>query len=152
VSWLLLIASAIGMGMASAVVPVVNAEAMVAAAGAGLPLRAALITAVALAVGQTIGKILLFEAARRGRRLKERSGRPSRALRPWQQRLMDRLSGRWAAGGTVLASAGLGLPPLALVSVAAGMAGTRRLDFAACCLFGRIARFLIVAGALTVVA
>ena len=131
--------------------PVVNAEAVVAAAGAGLPLWTALVTAVAVAVGQTIGKVLLFEAARRGRQLRHRTGHTTRALRPWQQKLVDRLSGRWAARGTVLASAGLGLPPLALVSIAAGVAGTRRLDFAACCLVGRIARFLVVAGALTVV-
>ena len=41
----------------------------------------------------------------------------------------------------VLASASVGLPPLAVVSLAAGAAGQRRWEFAGACLVGRVIRF-----------
>ena len=44
----------------------------------------------------------------------------------------------------VLAAASVGVPPLAVVSVAAGAAGQRRRVFAPLCLLGRTVRFTVV--------
>jgi membrane protein YqaA with SNARE-associated domain len=44
----------------------------------------------------------------------------------------------------VLASAAVGVPPLAAVSLAAGASGQRRWEFGACCLVGRVARFALL--------
>lgn len=58
------------------------------------------------------------------------------------------LRSRRAGPVVVLASAGLGLPPLAVVSMAAGAAGQRRLVFGVACLAGRTARFAALAAPL----
>jgi membrane protein YqaA with SNARE-associated domain len=140
--------TALGVGVASALLPVVNAEAILAAAAVAGPDAwvYALSLAVSLAVGQTVGKLILFEAARRG--LGGRFGARKAALRPrtgWQRRALDLLGSRGSAAAVVLLSASVGLPPLALVSIAAGTLRTRRTDFAVCCLAGRIVRFCAIA-------
>ncbi|MDG4757310.1 VTT domain-containing protein [Micromonospora sp. WMMD710] len=143
-------AAALGYGFASALVPVVNAEAYAVVAG-----RAggyAVIAVLALAVGQTAGKLLLFEAARRGggrlaRRLARRNQSRSVAARVarWAEPVRRWLSHRRTGLPTVLLSAAVGVPPLALVSTAAGTAGLRHREFAAACLLGRVVRFAILA-------
>jgi len=163
------IAMAIGVGIASAVIPVVNAEVAVSTAGLTLSVWLALAISIAVAVGQTLGKICLFEAARKAAQLKAKrhachlqtaeqhlveseanqtaaapAHKPKKPTPEWQRRLIKRLDGRWQTNGVVLLSAGLGLPPLAIVSIAAGAVQSRRLDFAACCLTGRTLRFLTV--------
>jgi membrane protein YqaA with SNARE-associated domain len=139
---------AIGIGIASAIVPLINAETAAGAAGVKMPLGLAVAVSIALAVGQTAGKIALFEAARKGAQVRaakrERSHIPKKPMPAWQQRLVKRMDGRWEANSVVLLSAGAGVPPLAVVSLAAGACQSRRLDFALCCLFGRTARFLAV--------
>jgi membrane protein YqaA with SNARE-associated domain len=144
--------TALAAGIASALVPVINAEALlVAAAVAGPDSWAfAALVAVSMAVGQTLGKVILFEAARR------RLARPlggKRAERPprsgWQRRALDLLGNRWSAVGVVLLSASVGLPPLALVSIAAGSLQMRRTDFVVCCLAGRVVRFSLIACSIT---
>lgn len=136
---------AIGVGIASALVPIVNAEAAAGAAGLKMSVGLAIVVSVALAVGQTAGKIVLFEAARKGAQVRaakrSRNHAPKKPMPEWQQRLIKRLDGRWQANGVVLLSAGVGMPPLAIVSIAAGACQSRRLDFAICCLVGRTARF-----------
>src|SRR5690242_7883482 len=136
---------AIGYGVGSALIPVLNAEAAVGAAGATLPVGLAVTTSIALAVGQTAGKIAIFEAARKGAQLRSAKKKaPKKPMPSWQQRLVRSLDGRWQTNGVVLLSAGVGLPPLAIVSIAAGAVQSRRMDFAVCCLLGRTVRFLIV--------
>jgi membrane protein YqaA with SNARE-associated domain len=139
------IAMAAATGAASALVPLVNAEAyaLVAAARPG-PVPAWTLV-LALALGQTMGKLVLFESARRGAtawldRLHRGGRRPGRASR-WSGRVSAGLRSRRAGPAIVLASASLGLPPLAVVSVAAGAAGQRRAVFGLTCLVGRTARF-----------
>jgi|1186.fasta_scaffold16043_1 membrane protein YqaA with SNARE-associated domain len=143
------IVTAVGVGIASALIPVVNAEVASAAAGLKMSIGLAIAVSIALAVGQTLGKMALFEAARKGARMRaakrERDHTPKKPMPPWQQRLMKRLDGRWQSNGVVLLSAGLGVPPLAIVSIAAGARQSRRVDFAVCCLLGRSARFAAVA-------
>ena len=143
------IVMAIGYGVGSALIPVMNAEAAVGAAGATLPVGLAVTTSIALAIGQTAGKIAIFEAARKGAQLRSaKKKEPRKPMPRWQQRLVKSLDGRWQTNGVVLMSAGVGLPPLAIVSIAAGAVQSRRMDFAVCCLFGRTVRFLIVVSAL----
>jgi membrane protein YqaA with SNARE-associated domain len=151
VSWLGSILLAVATGTGSALLPVVNAEVYaVAAAGRSRPgLAVALV--VCLAAGQTLGKLLLFETARRGggrlgrwaaRRETERGGRRSGR---WSRRITEALRSRRTGNPLVLLSAGLGLPPLAAVSLAAGASGQRRWEFGALCLLGRTARFAVLA-------
>ncbi|MER7892867.1 VTT domain-containing protein [Micromonospora sp. NPDC094482] len=143
-------AAALGYGFASALVPVVNAEAY--AVVAGQPGGYAVIAVIALAVGQTVGKVLLLEAARRetgrlARRLARRnqSGRVAARAARWAEPVRRWLSHRRTGLPTVLLSASVGVPPLALVSIAAGTAGLRHWEFAIACLLGRVARFAILA-------
>ncbi|MEU8301840.1 VTT domain-containing protein [Micromonospora sp. NPDC048909] len=143
-------AAALGYGFSSALVPVVNAEAY--AVVAARPGGHAVIAVVALAVGQTAGKLLLFETARRGtgrlaRRLARRnqSGRVAARAARWAEPVRRWLSHRRTALPTVLLSASVGVPPLALVSIAAGTAGLRHWEFAVACLLGRVVRFAILA-------
>ena len=138
----------LGVGAGSALVPLLNAEAYaVVAAGPATP-WVGLGLAAALAVGQTAGKLVLFEAGRRGSghllgRLRGRlTERRRRARRPGgASRVSAWLTGRISGAATVLSAAVTGLPPLAVVSVAAGAAGQRRTTFACWCLAGRVVRF-----------
>ncbi|MEU4241115.1 VTT domain-containing protein [Actinoplanes sp. NPDC026619] len=129
----------LGYGFASALIPVVNAEAY--AVVAGHRTGHAVLIVVVLAFGQTTGKLLLFEAARRGtgrwNRMLARRNRVSR----WTERVRRWLSGRRTGLPTVFVSAAVGLPPLALVSLAAGTADLRHWEFAAACFAGRLIRF-----------
>ncbi|SHN39022.1 VTT domain-containing protein [Cryptosporangium aurantiacum] len=136
----------LGYGLASALVPVVNAEAYAVLAAHHTGHTVVLI--VELAFGQTAGKLLLFEAARRGTgRLNQRLARRARSGRAraraarWTEPLRRWLSGRRTGLPTVFVSAAVGVPPLALVSLAAGPAGLRRWEFATACFVGRVIRF-----------
>ncbi|MDQ1102877.1 membrane protein YqaA with SNARE-associated domain [Nocardioides zeae] len=133
------------VGVSSALLPLVNAEVYAAAATARHP-WAVILVVVALAVGQTGGKVLLFEAARRGTR-RFRAGPRLQALTSgtWADRVQRALSERRTARPLVLTSAAIGLPPLALVTVAAGAAGQPVRGFAVLCFIGRTARFSAIA-------
>jgi len=58
--------------------------------------------------------------------------------------LTSRLHDRRSSAGIVLLSGSVGLPPLALVAVAAGATKMRLRDFLLCCLAGRTVRFGLV--------
>jgi membrane protein YqaA with SNARE-associated domain len=141
-------------GLVSALLPFVNAEAL--AAGASKASRDHLrVVVVALAAGQTIGKLVLFEVASRGaKRLATRSHR--RSIRP---RTISRIATRHMAGlqaassrlPVVAISALTGLPPLAAVAVAAGTTQINRTGFAAACFVGRTLRFALIAYGLTII-
>jgi membrane protein YqaA with SNARE-associated domain len=212
---LLTLAAAVGGGFASAFLPVVNAEALAGAGAATLNPSPALLVAVALAVGQTAGKLLIYETARRGsgtvaRRWARRRGRAGTSREEGRDAVrvgagsgglpepggtagVPGEAGGGAGAGTgalpeataataakeaeeakeaegaetgegaeeggrwrralewlhrpgpstaiVFTSAGVGLPPLAVVSAAAGVARTPRSLFAVACLSGRVLRF-----------
>ncbi len=143
--------AAAGVGIVSALLPVVNAEAF--QAGSSLLQRPAVVVAcvVALALGQTVGKVVIFIASRRGatRWRSTHAGRRSR-VPAWLQRANARLL-QWLshpAGGpaAVAVSASVGIPPLALVSATAGVSTIRCWAFCVACLVGRVVRFGTLAG------
>lgn len=123
----------------SALVPVVNAELYLVAVGALVPAFVLPVVAVLAAAGQMTGKLLFFAAARGAGRFTGENGR----LR--LQRWHDRLA-RWngAEPALVFASASLGLPPLAVVSAAAGLVGMRARTFLVIGFAGRLLRFAVV--------
>jgi membrane protein YqaA with SNARE-associated domain len=135
-------------GLVSALIPFVNAEAL--AAGASRANKDLLpVVVVALAAGQTIGKLALFELSGRGAsRLAGRThSRP--APTRWASKLASRsVSGIQVASSklpVVAVSAFTGIPPLAAVAVAAGTTDTHRSGFAAACFVGRTLRFALIA-------
>ena len=151
-SWTLAVLSLLA-GLASALLPFVNAEALAASAskvnGNLLP-----IVVVALAAGQTLGKLTLFELAGRGAsRLAGRTHRRHARERPIARVVSRRMVGLQAASSkvpVVAVSALTGLPPLAAVAVAAGTTHSSRSGFAATCFVGRTLRFGLIAYGLTV--
>jgi hypothetical protein len=147
---------AVGIGVASALIPVINAEAILVVTALNTTAAWAMAGALAMAVGQTGGKLIILEAARRGSRrwfTPRHTPEPGAAgtattlsrRQVWQAKALELLGSRWRGGGVVLLSAVVGMPPLALVSVACGTAQMRRLDFCLCCLTGRCVRFLAIA-------
>lgn len=142
------------VGLVSALIPIINAEAYAAITATASP--GAIAGSIALlAVGQTVGKLVIYEAARRGstrfhgRGIKGRSTarterKVSRTAR-WTAKTKEALSQPRTAIPLVVAAASIGLPPLAIVSAAAGVAGQSRTTFALACLAGRTARFSAIA-------
>ncbi len=101
------------MGLGSALVPFLNAEAYAVVAAGTAP---ALGVALALAVGQTAGKLVLFESARRGSErwaVREESSRRARwtaRVGRGSRRPADGPTGRAAVRHARSATAGRGLP------------------------------------------
>lgn len=154
ISTLLAVAAAIGTGIASALIPIVNAEAAMVAAAIASPPALAILIAIGISIGQTIGKVAMYEGARQGidRRRQHHTPKPREHMRPWRRRIADlndwmiaMMRGRWSSNGILFASASVGIPPLFATTIVAGAAKTRRLDFIVCCLTDRTARFLVVA-------
>ena len=152
---LLALVTSIGFGTVSAVVPIVNAEAyviasQVSAAAGPIPV------ALGVALGQTVGKCLLFLGVRRGRdfpfvkhrrqELRSRPVGPTRArLRRWLTRLLALVGEKRWGLPIVLLAAIVGLPPLYAVALLAGATKMRLVWFALAVLAGRCTRFVLVA-------
>jgi membrane protein YqaA with SNARE-associated domain len=144
-----------GYGLLSAVVPIANAEAYVVAAQAAGRSHG-LLVAIAVAVGQTIGKAGLFLGVRHGRRSRffnrRRADAPVRPPRPPRmprlQRMIDRLlalvGSRWGVPITLLGSV-VGVPPIYPLAMVAGATTMRLPLFCAAVLVGRCIRFGLLA-------
>lgn len=150
----LAVLASIGTGIASGIIPIVNGEAAVVAAAIASPPALAILIAIGIAVGQTIGKIVMYEGARKGidrhrerhtPKRREEMGTWRRRIAELNDRMISMMKGRWSSNGILFVSASVGLPPLFATTIIASAAKTRRLDFIACCLTGRIARFLFLA-------
>lgn len=144
------------VAVGSALLPLINAEAYLLgvnaiADGGGWAL------ALAASAGQTVGKLVLFLAARgaisapwltRWRRPRGRHHRPARdgRVQRWVRRVQQQ---RHGAVVVVAASASIGLPPLLATSVLAGATTMRATTFAVTCLLGRWARFGVLLAAPT---
>ncbi|MCW2811732.1 MAG: hypothetical protein JWP61_2190 [Friedmanniella sp.] len=155
--WAELIAllTSVGYGVASAIVPLINAEAYVIASQMS-EVASPVFVAVGVGIGQTIGKLLLFLGVRRGREfpfvrhrraeLRAQPVGPARArFRAVMARLL-KLVGQKRWGLPIVGVAALvGLPPLYAVALLAGATRMRPLWFVLVVLLGRTARFVLVA-------
>ncbi|WP_145803849.1 VTT domain-containing protein [Kribbella amoyensis] len=155
--WVWQLVLAVGFGIGSAVVPVLNAEAYILGAGVSGRLDP-LAAAIGVSVGQTIGKLAMFLAVRyrpgyAARRTKEpkpvdldtRWGRFVQWNRDLSKRLLDALSDRrWGIPVTLL-SASVGIPPLYGVALIAGASRMSVVTFTLSVLAGRLARFVLLA-------
>jgi membrane protein YqaA with SNARE-associated domain len=147
--------TSVGFGVLSALVPLANAEAYVFASQMS---RAAgpISVALGIAVGQTIGKVMLFYGVRRGKELKgvkrQRAVLRRQVVGPTRARVRALLAGllslvgqkRWGLPITFVAAV-VGIPPLYAVALLAGATRMRIGYFAAVVLVGRILRFVLVA-------
>ena len=136
----LAVVGATGVGFGAALLPFLNAESFAVVAAGSAP---ALGVALALAVGQTAGKLVLFESARRGNerwKVRDESSRRAR----WTARVGPWLTSPRTGPPVVLLSATLGLPPLAVVALVAGACGQRRGLFGVLVLVGRGVRFAVI--------
>lgn len=157
VMWVWQLVLAVGFGIGSAVVPVMNAEAYVLAVGATHALNP-VVAAAGVSVGQTIGKVAMFLAVRyrpgyAARKTKEpkpvdldtRWGRFVQWNRDLTKRLLDAMSdSRWGVPVTLL-SAFVGIPPLYGVALIGGASRMRTVVFTLSVLAGRGARFILLA-------
>ncbi|MFI5729930.1 hypothetical protein ACIA49_07370 [Kribbella sp. NPDC051587] len=153
--WQLLLA--IGFGIGSAVVPVMNAEAYILGIGVSGRLDP-VVAAIGVSVGQTIGKIGMFLAVRyrpgyAARKSKEpkpvnldtRWGRFVQWNRDLSKRLLDAMSDRRLGIPVTLLSAFVGVPPLYGVALIGGASRMGVVSFGASVLTGRGARFILLA-------
>ncbi|MFX4286476.1 hypothetical protein ACQBJO_00535 [Janibacter sp. G349] len=142
------------LGVLSALVPIVNAEAI--SVGAAAVDRTWLPSVVVIGLGQGVGKIVLFLGVRRGsawtsRHLHKRSARtttPSRLgakVARWAKILIAQLDRPVVGGAVVFVSAISGFPPLLVVAVAAAMSQASLRIFALSVIAGRIMRFVLIA-------
>jgi membrane protein YqaA with SNARE-associated domain len=120
----------------SGVVPVVNAELLVAGAAVAAPSIGVPLVAAVSTVGQMMSKTLLFGVAR------WTPGRLPDKARARLERASEALARRGGAvGPLVFTSAAVGLPPFYGVSLAAGALGMRLRTFLVSGGVGRLVRF-----------
>lgn len=146
--------TSIAFGFGSALMPLANAEAyVIIAQGAGLAGTTAV--AVGVGTGQSLGKLALFLAVRRGRqslflrrKVKTLTANPGAVRRRFRAVVAEllRLVGtkRWGLP-IVLLAAVLGFPPLYAVSLLAGATRMRASLFFLMVLCGRLARYVLLA-------
>lgn len=144
--------ASLAFGIGSAILPIVlNAEAYVVLQAALLDRRMLLASILALSIGTSIGKAVVFELVRRGsERAKKTSERrePRTRAGQWIRRIGDQMLGwldRPVIGPlTVFASALLSVPPLAVVTVVAAMSRQSHWVFQVMVFLGRVIQFLAI--------
>jgi membrane protein YqaA with SNARE-associated domain len=151
---LLALLTSIGYGIASAVFPAANAETYVVAAPI-LAVAGTVSIAIAVGIGQSLGKLLLFLGVRHGRELpiiRRRRAAVTGSAGPIRGRFQSsvawllRLVGKPRWGLPIVGVAAVtGIPPLYPVALFAGATKMRAIWFFLVVVSGRIARFVIVA-------
>jgi membrane protein YqaA with SNARE-associated domain len=138
---------AVGVAFVSALMPVVNIEAYVAAVSAGEVGANLWLLCTLVAFGQMAGKLVWFYAGAHAVNVgfvRRKMSKPKRAAQ--LQRWRARVGGRPViATATVFAAGAAGLPPLAVVSVLAGQLKMPVGLFLAAGTVGRFVRFLALA-------
>lgn len=127
----------------SAVVPFVNAELYLIGVSAVVPPGVAWMLVIAAALGQMVGKSLMYYAGVGALSL------PGERLRRMVANVRERYEGAGATGstlgtGVILLSAGVGLPPFYVVSIACGLLRIPFMQFFVLGLIGRLARFGVI--------
>ena len=147
--------TSIGFGTVSAVIPIVNAEAYIIASQMSA-VAGPIPIAIGIAIGQTVGKLLLFFGVREGKELPfikhRREARKQRPVGPTRARihaagvkLLDLVGQeRWGLP-IVFVAAVIGFPPLYAVALLAGATTMSPVWFGLTVLVGRLCRFLLVA-------
>ena len=138
--------STFGVSVLSAFFPVVNIEAYLGVVASQVGTTGALPLATTAAFGQALGKIVWYEAARRGtdsRWMAKRLEKP--AVRARYESWTARAEGRPLLVVGVLFTASLvGLPPLLVVAPLAGALRLNRLVFVATIVAGRSVQFFVI--------
>jgi membrane protein YqaA with SNARE-associated domain len=150
---LVLYGTALAFGIGSGLLPIfLNAEAYVIALGSLVDSKPVLIIAiVVLVVGTVVGKIMVFELSRRGSRgysrveRRDPRNRFTACLRRTGDRMLRLLEHKYLGSATVLASSATGVPPLAVVTVMAGVARQPLWLFCLMVFTGRTTQFLAIA-------
>ena len=155
-NWRLLVefVVSIAYGLVSSLIPIFNAEAYIVASQVG-GFAAEATTAIGCAVGQSVGKVGMVLALRRGatvkwvrgmrHRVRKPTGRFRTKLHGWSERMLRLLDEpRWGVAIAFL-SAFVYVPPLYTVTLA--VAGTRMsvVPFGMAVLVGRMLLFLLIA-------
>jgi membrane protein YqaA with SNARE-associated domain len=146
--------TSVGVGVISALVPLINAEAYVVASQMSA-LAGPIPVAIGIAIGQSIGKVLLFLGVRRGKQFpfvrRERNRLRNAQVGPVRQRFRRAVAALLALIGRerwglpiVLLAAVTGIPPLYAVALLAGATRMRLGWFSLTVLVGRLARFVLV--------
>ena len=155
-SWRLLLefVVSIAYGVLSSLVPIFNSEIYIVASQVG-GYAAEATTAIGCAVGQSIGKVGLVVALRRGasfrlvRRIRERPRKPAgkfwTRVRGWSDHMMGLLGeSRWGVA-IVFLSACVYIPPLYPVTLAVAETRMSVIAFGGAVLVGRMLLFLAIA-------
>ncbi|MGB7448535.1 MAG: hypothetical protein WA892_05355 [Ornithinimicrobium sp.] len=134
----------------SALVPLVNAEAYLVAVSLSSSRAGLWGLAFVGALGQTVGKVIWYEAARQSLSwgwVRRRLETPKRqeALVRWRGRFAER---PWMPISVLFLSASVGLPPLLIIAVLAGQLHVSRVGFVVTVLVGRTLRFAAILGGL----
>lgn len=152
-------AAGIAYGIASALVPVINAEVYVAANAVLLSVPQTWAMVLTVSIGTAIGKVIIFRAARVGRDVVKRRppklrpeprpdpGRFRRGVKKVSDILLAWLSDPVRGVVTVVVSGFIGVPPLLVVSAAAGVSTMGTVRFAVAVFIGRAGHFAVFAAA-----
>ena len=144
----------VGYGLLSSLVPIFNSEIYIVASQVG-GFTAEATTAIGCAVGQSIGKVGLVLALRRGanfrviRRIRDRPRKPAgksrTRMRGWSDRMLGLLGeSRWGVA-IVFLSASVYVPPLYPVTLAVAETQMSVIAFGIAVLVGRMLLFLAIA-------
>jgi membrane protein YqaA with SNARE-associated domain len=127
-------------GVATAIIPIFNAELFIIFLGTVASRRTLPMLVVVFSVAHMVGKTVLYLAGRLADRLPEGwLRRKVDRARPWIEK-HDRVG-----GAMLLASGLIGFPPFYLVTIAAGVVRMHFVTFFASGLVGRLARFAVIA-------
>lgn len=137
----------------SAVFPLVNSEAYIVAVSLATDSSSLWLLAFVAGAGQTAGKFIWYEAARRAMDWPWVS---KKLDKPDTQALLIRWRARFAAkpwlwSSVLFLSASVGLPPLLILAVVAGQLQVSRVWFGVTVLLGRTLRFAAILGGLDAV-
>jgi membrane protein YqaA with SNARE-associated domain len=136
-----------GLGVASAIIPLINIEAIIVLA-ASQDRAPGWLLVLGATVGQMLGKLLWYYGGHELDRfpfVARRMQRPraKASMERWQQRS----SGRpWFTAGLLFLSASVGVPPYAVLAVVAGALRVPLWIFMLTGLLGRALRFWVIIG------
>lgn len=142
-----------GLGVVSALVPIVNIEAIIVLAATRGTVPGWLLI-LGASVGQMVGRLPWYYGGRELERfpfVARRMERPraKAAMERWQRRSEGR---PWFTAGLLLLSASVGLPPYAVLAVVAGALRVRLWIFLVTGFAGRALRFWAVIGGTAAIA